>query len=294
MTYPAITKIARGFITSLITCILAVSLSGCGYFVTKATKNLADNLSQSMLDSDDPATVEQGLPAYLLLLDGLLRSDPDNTAMLAAAAELNGAYAGVFANDETQAKKLTAKSLEYARRNFCLKNARSCNLEKMSFEEFEARVPKFSLKDIDALYILASSWTSWIDTHSEDWNAVAEMSRAQLLMEKVVALNPNYGRGNPYIYLGSLATILPPALGGKPEVGQRYFERAITISEGKNLIAKVTYARRYARLVFERDLHDRLLTEVLAANPQVEGLTLVNTLAQREAEQLLDSADEYF
>jgi hypothetical protein len=59
-------------------------------------------------------------------------------------------------------------------------------------------------------------------------------------------------------------------------------------------MAKVLYARSYARLVFDRPLHDRLLGEVLAADPQAPGLTLSNTLARDEARGLLDEADEYF
>ena len=52
--------------------------------------------------------------------------------------------------------------------------------------------------------------------------------------------------------------------------------------------------RGYARLLYERDLHDRLLNEVLEADPVVPGYTLTNTLAQRDAEVLLQSADAYF
>ena len=39
---------------------------------------------------------------------------------------------------------------------------------------------------------------------------------------------------------------------------------------------------------------DRLLQEVLAADPRAPGLTLGNTLAQEQARQLLDGADDYF
>jgi hypothetical protein len=56
----------------------------------------------------------------------------------------------------------------------------------------------------------------------------------------------------------------------------------------------VEYARGYARLVYDRELHDRLLSEVLGSPVQAEGLTLFNTLAQQEARQLLESADDYF
>ena len=54
------------------------------------------------------------------------------------------------------------------------------------------------------------------------------------------------------------------------------------------------YARRYARMVFDQQLHDRLLMEVLEAPVSAPGLTLFNVLAQREAAELLKSSEEYF
>ena len=62
----------------------------------------------------------------------------------------------------------------------------------------------------------------------------------------------------------------------------------------KDLGVKVEFARSYARLVYDRELHDRLLNEVLEGDPEAEGLTLLNILARREASALLASADEYF
>jgi len=59
-------------------------------------------------------------------------------------------------------------------------------------------------------------------------------------------------------------------------------------------MAKVYYAKNYARGVFDRELHDRLLNEVLAADPKAPGWTLSNQLARKEAEALLASADDFF
>jgi len=53
-------------------------------------------------------------------------------------------------------------------------------------------------------------------------------------------------------------------------------------------------ARSYARLVFDRDLHDRLCREVIDADPVAPGLTLTNTMAQEEAQALLGSSEDYF
>jgi hypothetical protein len=95
-------------------------------------------------------------------------------------------------------------------------------------------------------------------------------------------------------YLGILNSLRPPALGGKPDVAREHFERAIALTGGRDLSIKVEYARRYARLVFDQELHDRLLTEVLDAPVDAPRMTLFNVLARQEAQTLLASSKEYF
>jgi hypothetical protein len=53
-------------------------------------------------------------------------------------------------------------------------------------------------------------------------------------------------------------------------------------------------AEYYARLMFEQELHDRLLAEVIAADPVEPGFTLMNVLAQERARQLQASGLDYF
>jgi len=83
-------------------------------------------------------------------------------------------------------------------------------------------------------------------------------------------------------------------LGGNFEAGKAYYEQALALSNGKDLSINVDYARYYARALYDRELHDQLLNDVISAEPIQEGYTLFNTLAQREAQELLDSADDYF
>jgi hypothetical protein len=91
-----------------------------------------------------------------------------------------------------------------------------------------------------------------------------------------------------------LKTIRPPALGGDFEAGQAHYERALSLSDGKDLTVSVDYARYYARTLYDRELHDQLLKSVISAEPTHDGYTLFNILAQREAQELLDAADDYF
>jgi hypothetical protein len=138
------------------------------------------------------------------------------------------------------------------------------------------------------------SWLSQLDATSEDWTAVAELPWVEAVLERALALDETYEDGALHGYLGVLNSLRPPALGGKPDVAREHFERAIELSGGRDLSIKVEYARRYARLVFDQELHDRLLTDVLDAPVDAPGKTLFNVLARREAETLLASSKEYF
>ena len=268
--------------------------SGCASIVSSVTDKLAEDLSRAILNNDDLATVREGVPAFLIVLDALLTSNPDNPDLLTAAARLNASYATGFVADQARQSRLTDKAMALSYRAACSDIDWLCNAREMPFQELESQLIRLQQKDVPAIYAYASSWAGWIQSHSDDWAAIAELARVKALMEKVVELDVGYDDGAAVMYLGVFETLLPPAMGGRPEVGRGHFERAIEISDGRYLMAKVLFAEKYARLVFDRQLHDTLLTEVLIADPYGEALTLINLVAQDQAAALLKSADEYF
>lgn len=281
----------------VIALLMAMTVSGCATIVGKATDTFAQNLGNAVLDSEDPATVRDALPAYLLLLDSLIAGqkpgDKSNAGVLLAAAQLNGAYAGNFTEgDSIRAQRLSKKSLDYARAAVCLSDAELCLVLDKDIDAFISVVNRAS--NTALLYALASSWAGYLQSNSEDWGAIADLPKVEALLMRVVALDANHERGLPYVYLGVINSLRPEALGGKPEVGRAYFEKAIAISGGKNLYAKTALAQYYTRLVFDQKLHDQILNEVIGANPKASGYTLINTLAQDQAKQLLASSKDYF
>lgn len=271
---------------------LGLALAGCGGMATR----FAGNLSAAMMDNDDPALVEAGSASYLLLLDALVRQEPDSVAFRQAAASLNAAYAGAFVRDPRRAAALTDKALAHATAAACLEHEELCGVREMPVADLQQRLAALddAEDDVPVLYTLGSAWAGWIQAHGDDFNAVADLPRVEAIMQRVIALDERYQSGAAHLYMGVIATAIPPALGGRPEQGRAHFEKAIALSEGHNLMAKVYYAKNYARGVFDRELHDRLLQEVKAADPRWPGWTLSNTLAQQEADALLTSADEYF
>lgn len=273
---------------------LLILLSGCASMLTATTGKLAGDLSSAVLNQDDLQTVQEGAPAYLLLLDGMLSGDPKNEQLLITAARLYGAYASIFVTEPERARRLTEKARSYATRAVCLNNALLCRSWQRPYDDFAAALTTLKAADVPLLYTFAATWASWIQAHSDDWNALADLPKVEAAMRRVVVLDESYDNGGAHLYLGVLNTLRPAALGGKPEEGQIHFQRAIELSQGRNLMAKVQYAEKYARLVFNRKLHDRLLHEVTSADATQPGLTLINTLAKQQAQKLLASAKDYF
>ena len=56
-----------------------------------ATNDMAANLTAAIMNQNDPETVRDGAPAYLLMLDSFIEGSPGDATMLAAAAELYAA-----------------------------------------------------------------------------------------------------------------------------------------------------------------------------------------------------------
>ena len=274
---------------------LAAALTGgCSGFVSSAASGFADNLALAVVNQPDPELVRDGIPSYLLLLDSLIEGDPDNPELLGAAAEMYSAYGAVFADSPERAKRLTRRARSYGSRGICLSYDPACAWQGADYESFEASLQGTNERHADALFSYALSSLAYARTHSDDWDALAELPHMEAMLKRLLVIDDGSRDATLLTYLGVLSTIRPAALGGEPDQGLDYFEQALQMGEGADLSIKLEIARSYARPLYDRELHDRLLTEVLAADPVSPGLTLTNTLAQREAAQLLETADDYF
>jgi hypothetical protein len=273
---------------------LLLAAAGCAALIRPATSRFAGDLSTAVLDQNDPDIVRDGAPAYLLAIDGLIEGDPNDTELLLLGARLYGAYASAFVEDETRQRRLWDRALGYGRRALCRERESVCRAADRPYDEFLASLGQTRVRDVPSLYGFGAAWAGWVQAHANDWGAIAEIPKIEALMQRVVELAETHDDGGAHLYVGVLLTQRPASLGGKPEKARAHFERDVALSQGRNLMAKVLYARHYARLVFDRPLHDRLLREVVEADPEAPGLTLGNTLAQEQARVLLADADDYF
>lgn len=287
----------RAFYASLrylLAAALVLSLTACGALISSAKQEIAEDLSATIMAHDEPETIEQALPAYLVLVSSLIRGDENNVELLLSGSRLYGAYASVFV-EETQRKIiLSRRAHEYAQRAVCLKLPAACLAKTMSYHEFENMLTATKKEDAAILFAYGAAWSSLIQANQADWNAIAELPKAKAIIERVLALDEAISNGDAHIYMGVMESLLPAAMGGKPLIAREHFERALELSDRKNLMALLIYAEQYARLMFERELHDRLLNELLSVDIRQSETMLIDTIARAKAKKLLANAENYF
>lgn len=274
--------------------VLALFLNGCATVISSATSGLTDNISESVLNQDDPETAKAALPTFMVLLDGMIRDNPDDPDLLASGATLYASYGAIFAGDEERASRLTRRARQYALGAMCASYDPACDWPGATYDEFVATLEGVEPKHAEYLYTYGFASLAFLRAHASDWNSLAELPQMEALFMRYLDISGDEVNSAVYTYMGILLTLRPPALGGEPERAREYFEKAIELTEGKDLSVKVEYARGYAMLLYERELFDRLLNEVLAADPYQDGFTLSNVLAQEQAEALDAQADDYF
>lgn len=278
---------------------LLILVTGCGRVVGHFTRPLFDDLTRSFMQQDDLVIAEQGTPAFLLVLDGLIEHSPRSQSLLLAGAQAYSAYTAAFvgSREPERNKRLTDKAKDYALRALSLHNERFARVKDKPYPEFVTCVDSFKKKDVPYVFYAATSWAGWIQAHSDSMDAIADLPKVQSLVGRVIELDESFYYGASHTIMGVLLTVRPASLGGKPEEAREHFERALEIGQGRLLTTYVMYANHYAKPLYDEVLFFGLLNKVLDspvdATPE---LTLVNTLAQQQAGELMKSAreEEYF
>ncbi len=132
--------------------------AGCAIVIETITEDLAQDLSNAILDNSDIEVVRDGAPAYLILIDGLLEQSPDSVRLLSQAATLNSAYASAFVTDPERARVMAQKALDLAAKAVCLDIDEGCGLATMPYREFEDWVADLDKRDVPLAFGLGVSW----------------------------------------------------------------------------------------------------------------------------------------
>ena len=210
-------------------------VAGCGRIVGHFTSPLFDDLTRSFMQQGDVVIAEQGTPAFLLVLDGLIEHSPESKDILLAGAQAYSAYTAAFvgSKEPERNKRLTAKARDYALRALSLHSKRFAKVKDAPYPEFVTCLDTFKKKDVPFVFYSAASWAGWIQAHSDSMDAIADLPRVQALIERVIELDEAFYYGASHTFMGVLLTVRPPSLGGRPEEAREHFERALELGQGK-------------------------------------------------------------
>jgi hypothetical protein len=262
---------------------------------TLSAASLLEDVAKASYKQTDLQVVRAGMPAYLMLIDGLVESWPDNERLLIAAAQAYSSYAMAFVAEDDAAFRdlLLVRAKHYALQ--ALEQRGISAPLTSAFDQFERQVGQTTGSDIPYVFWSATCWANWIGARTTSITAVAELPRVEALMRRALALDESYYYGGPHIFMGALYASRPPVAGGNLDLSNQHFLKAIEVGRGKFLMAYVYYADYYVRKVLDRELFVSTLKKVLDSQVDaVPELALMNTVARRKAEALLGKVDEYF
>jgi hypothetical protein len=260
-----------------------------------ATAALLEDIAKSANRQSDLKLIREGMPAYLMLIDGMVEAVPNNAQLLINATQAYASFASAFvqAEDTEYAGVLYAKARGYAFR--ALTQIGLKNPAEREFDDFQQALATLGPNNVPYLFWAASSWGSWISLNQRSVSAMAELPRVELMMARVLALDEGFYYGGAHIFAGVLEASKPKMAGGDLEKSRHHFLRAIELGDGKFLMSRIYYAEYYARKAFDKALFIALLQQVLDTPADIEpDLTLLNTVAHTKARKMLDNVEEFF
>lgn len=272
---------------------LSTFMSGCARILYDTVLGSTLENLQRQTDID---LVCEGTPTFLLMLDSMVASNPnDQTLLLNATKAFSGYAAALDACDKQErAATVSRKAKIYGLSLLwdCDPFQNDCTV---SSSELEHTLAELDSDDVALLFWAGNSWTTWIRHQAGSPESLIQLPQLEKIMRRILELDENYYHGGAHLFLGTYYGSKPPLLGGKPEQSRRHFERALSISNRQFLPALVLYAQTYARTTFDRDLFVNLLQEVIdfpiKSNPDS---ALVNQVAKRNARKLLKEVDLFF
>ncbi len=285
--------------TRVFVCLgLLLLLSAClpnRKLTVAATATLLEDVAKASSKQSDLRILREGMPAYLMLIDGMIQALPDNDRLLIAGAQSYSSFASLFVEDQDKeyAILLHERGRQYALRS--LERRGFKDPLQRPFDDFKRGLKRLGKKDVPVLFWTATCWANWIRLNLDSVEAISELPRVEEMMRRVLELDEGFHYGGAHLFMGIWYASRPKMAGGDLKKAQEHFLMALDLGQGKFLMASVYYASFYARKVMDKDLFTSTLQKVLETPAETSpDLILLNTIAKRQAKDLLSHVGEYF
>lgn len=306
---------ARTFAGLAAAALVALSACDMGQFTVNTTSKVLIRAQPSLKMESDYELAARAIPGTLKTIEGFWVVHPENPILRTLLTEGYCQYGIGFVEDEWE-RALIAKDFDAAQEL----DARS---SRMFLRCMNYALMQLGKKWQDGLFgdtesvakLIASAsggkrtplmWAaiglgSMINHNKDNVELVAQAPTAKAMLFKVVELDDKSPPKDkalhalPHVALGLLYTASGPQLGGSAEKASEHFQRAIEITDGKFLLARVNYARRVGVMKQDRKFFHDELVKVLQTDPAIwPEQRLANEIAHRRARRYLSQEKELF
>lgn len=292
--------------------IACLGLLGCDLtkIMANGTSGLFQRAAPAFEQHWDYELAGSAMPGNIVQMEGLLRIVPENEIIVMNAVRLYTAYAYGWVEDRVEILALDndhpAAEEQLRRARYMYLRARDLAKHRIAIdhegfdEAYQAGLPEFrewlqetfeDPEDAEGIFWAGYAWGSYINASKHDMVAVADLPFAKALIERSVEIDPTFFNGAGTIFLAVVATEAP---GADLDAAEPLWNRALELTERRNLLTLVNMARTYAVRRQDRELYISLLREVLEAGDIAPEQRLTNMIAKRRAARYLRQVNERF
>ena len=273
-------------------------ISGCSTekMAVRFALPLVEGQYASLQEEADPQLAENALPANLKMMEGFLKTDKKNSALLTRLSEGFCSYSFSFIEETypDRASALYQRGKAYAMRALAAQTGVK-NLGKFNLDRFNAALAKMGIDDVPALFWLGQCWGGWLMLSLDIPKAFVDVSKVESLMKRVLDLDASFNYAGPHMFLGAFYGSRSKMLGGDLEKSHYHFEQSLALTRNLFLLNRVMYAKTYAVQAQDKKLFMEQLNAVIKASGNIlPEQRLANEVAKLKATRLLDLVDELF
>jgi len=287
-------------------------LGGCdtAKLAADSTAELFGRAAPGIEQHWDYVLVGKSFPASIIQLEGILRVVPDNEVI---GMSLVGAYVGYgtgWIEDRVEVADIEDdwEEAEHLRRRALVMYTRAWELSKhflrnrdAGFDDalkggvdtLQAWVDTVLVEKKDAAILLwaGASLGARINMGMEDMDTVADLPLAKVILNRSVALDPDFMFMIGKMTMGVLAASeFPPDM----DTAKLILDDVLEKTERRNLMVQTSMARYYAVNIGDHKLFRELLQEVIDAGDVLPEARLSNAIARRRAARYLDQIEYFF
>ena len=276
----------------------------------------------SLQQESDYELASRALPGALKTIEGFYVVDKDAGKDLEPIlAEGYCQYATAFVEDEWEiaqfAKKLDDVQYQNERASKMFVRCMNYSLLQLGMDKWQKELfgtPEQAAKIIasvgpgqrTALMFAALGLGGSINHNLSNPDMLAYLTTVKVMLAKVVELDAKYPPSScdatckvhlalPHVALGMVNSAASEQFGGNAKVAADEFQKALTITGDKLMLARVLWAYRVGKMTNDRKLFHTQLAKVLETDPAIwPEQRLANEVAHRRARRYLSHEKEMF